>query len=401
MHVHARPLPPLQPRLERALRRGALRWLGRRAPSLFPVPRRPRVSRPGILRGDYPRRRHRRRPRGRAPRADRRLAAPGASAVPSANVHLTTLAEALTIRERVFVKPTDEKCFPARVYGDGTPIAPDPGLPPDLPVLVSEPVVFEVEYRFFVLEREVAALSPYIRGGEVARSEAGEWEADARENRGCDHGDPRDPRRCRGRTAACGGRRRGADGGARLGRGRGQPGLGLGALRLRPGERPARTAPDDRGAQHDLGSGRALGTSRRLSPGQRGSHAQRRGSHVEQRGSNAQPLVSHAEQPISPAHPPVSKPILPCRMPIRSSRLPRSAARTPISRARRRSTACEEASHADGAESPTGEAGRSRAKPVARVRRSFARRRRRSPAGKDGRSQGKTVVRRQRSFALR
>jgi hypothetical protein len=97
------------------------------------------------------------------------------------DVRLATLGEALAIRERVFVKPTDEKCFPARVYKDGPSIAPDPVLPRDLPVLVSEPVVFEVEFRSFVLDRQVAALSPYIRGGEVARSAAGEWEATAAE----------------------------------------------------------------------------------------------------------------------------------------------------------------------------------------------------------------------------
>jgi hypothetical protein len=57
----------------------------------------------------------------------------------------------------------------------------DPVLPPDLPVLVSEPVVFEIEVRCFVVEREVAALSPYIRGGELARNAAGEWEADQAE----------------------------------------------------------------------------------------------------------------------------------------------------------------------------------------------------------------------------
>jgi hypothetical protein len=97
------------------------------------------------------------------------------------DVRLTTLAEALTLRERAFVKPTDEKCFPARVYANGTSIHPNPVLPPDLPVLVSEPVVFEVEFRFFVLEREVAALSPYIRSGEIARDASGDWEADPTE----------------------------------------------------------------------------------------------------------------------------------------------------------------------------------------------------------------------------
>lgn len=97
------------------------------------------------------------------------------------DVRLTTLADAGKLAERAFVKPTDEKCFPARVYDGGAAIAPDPGLPPDLPVLVSEPVVFEIEYRCFVAERRVLALSPYIRGGEIARNAEGEWEADAGE----------------------------------------------------------------------------------------------------------------------------------------------------------------------------------------------------------------------------
>jgi hypothetical protein len=96
-------------------------------------------------------------------------------------VRLTTLGEALEIVERVFLKPTDEKWFPARVYARGADLDPDPALSRALPVLVSEPVVFEVEYRAFVVERRVAALSPYIRGGEIARGPDGGWEADADE----------------------------------------------------------------------------------------------------------------------------------------------------------------------------------------------------------------------------
>jgi hypothetical protein len=38
-----------------------------------------------------------------------------------------------------------------------------PELAFDLPVLVAEPVVFEVEFRLFVKEREIAACSVYIR----------------------------------------------------------------------------------------------------------------------------------------------------------------------------------------------------------------------------------------------
>lgn len=96
-------------------------------------------------------------------------------------IRLTTLAEACALGDRAFIKPTDEKVFPARVYASGAKVNPDPVLSGDLPVLVSEPVVFEVEYRAFVIERGLGALSPYIRGGDIARSASGEWEADRAE----------------------------------------------------------------------------------------------------------------------------------------------------------------------------------------------------------------------------
>ncbi len=99
-------------------------------------------------------------------------------------VRLVTLGEARALGGRVFIKPTDEKCFPARVYEGGAALEADPVLPLDLPVLVSEPVEFIVEFRFFVVDREVAALSPYIRGGEIARSAEGEWEAEREEIEG-------------------------------------------------------------------------------------------------------------------------------------------------------------------------------------------------------------------------
>ncbi|APR75336.1 Hypothetical protein A7982_00682 [Minicystis rosea] len=97
------------------------------------------------------------------------------------DVRLSTLGEACARRDRMFVKPTDEKCFPAKVYENGSAIQPDPILPHDLPVLVSEPVVFEIEYRGFIVDRRLATLSPYIRGGAIARTEDGDWEADPTE----------------------------------------------------------------------------------------------------------------------------------------------------------------------------------------------------------------------------
>jgi hypothetical protein len=67
------------------------------------------------------------------------------------------------------------------VYENGAAIDPDPQLDQDLPVLVSEPVQFEVEFRFFIAERRIAAFSPYIRNGSIARDDNGDWKASENE----------------------------------------------------------------------------------------------------------------------------------------------------------------------------------------------------------------------------
>jgi len=90
-------------------------------------------------------------------------------------IRLATLAEARALTERAFVKPVDEKIFPARVYASGSEVEPAGDFPGTAAVLISEPVVFEVKVRAFVVERTIAALSAYVRGGEVARDAAGEW----------------------------------------------------------------------------------------------------------------------------------------------------------------------------------------------------------------------------------
>lgn len=72
----------------------------------------------------------------------------------------TTLAAARGSAEPQFVKPVKDKPFPAGVYDRGTDIlaADADG---DMLVLTSEPVVWEIEYRLFVLDREIVAVSPY------------------------------------------------------------------------------------------------------------------------------------------------------------------------------------------------------------------------------------------------
>jgi hypothetical protein len=96
------------------------------------------------------------------------------------DVRLSTLGEACSLAAPAFVKAPDEKWLPARVYSRGVAIEADPGLSRDMPVLVAEPVVFEVEFRLFVMDRAVCTASVYVRGGEIA-SVDGEWPADPRE----------------------------------------------------------------------------------------------------------------------------------------------------------------------------------------------------------------------------
>jgi len=88
-------------------------------------------------------------------------------------VSLSTLGSARRLRTPAFVKPVDEKFFPARVYPAGADV--DAVFGDDLPVLVAEPVRFGLEVRAFVLERRVAALSAYIREGEIAKTADGSW----------------------------------------------------------------------------------------------------------------------------------------------------------------------------------------------------------------------------------
>ncbi len=91
-------------------------------------------------------------------------------------VDFTTLGEARERPGPAFMKPADDKCFPARVYSSGAELPWDSSvLPDDTPVLISEPVQWTVEYRCFVLDRKVETYSPYAREGGTAEVSDGSW----------------------------------------------------------------------------------------------------------------------------------------------------------------------------------------------------------------------------------
>jgi hypothetical protein len=97
------------------------------------------------------------------------------------DIRLTMLGEVRGGREPAFVKPADDKCFVARVYPSGAELPARNVLPDVTPVLISDPVGWELEFRCFVLEREVTTLSPYWRNGMLAQAEDGSWPADRNE----------------------------------------------------------------------------------------------------------------------------------------------------------------------------------------------------------------------------
>jgi len=93
------------------------------------------------------------------------------------SIQLTTLAKARNVSTQCFIKPAGEKSFDASVYLNGGDLPAPNLLPDDLPVLVQEVVVWEVEFRCFVLGRKVVTLSPYWRDGRSARADDGSWPA--------------------------------------------------------------------------------------------------------------------------------------------------------------------------------------------------------------------------------
>src|SRR5579884_3418921 len=90
-------------------------------------------------------------------------------------VEFTNLAKARKQSGKAFMKPADDKCFPADVYESGAELPAEGVLEPSVPVLISEPVSWEVEFRCFALEKKVATCSVYSRQGKTAQANDGSW----------------------------------------------------------------------------------------------------------------------------------------------------------------------------------------------------------------------------------
>jgi hypothetical protein len=81
-------------------------------------------------------------------------------------ISLSTMAQAQLLESPAFIKPPNDKSFPARVY-TGAELPRDYSA--DMSVLISEVVHWELEFRCFVLDRKLSTYSIYARHGELQR----------------------------------------------------------------------------------------------------------------------------------------------------------------------------------------------------------------------------------------
>jgi hypothetical protein len=92
-------------------------------------------------------------------------------------IRLTTMAEAWQLRVPTFVKPPNDKSFPARVYREGGHLPGPDAVDADTPVLLSDPVRFTAEFRLHVLDGRIVAASQYAIDGDLAVAPAADHPA--------------------------------------------------------------------------------------------------------------------------------------------------------------------------------------------------------------------------------
>jgi hypothetical protein len=82
-------------------------------------------------------------------------------------IRLATMEEAWQLRVPAFMKPPNDKSFPARLYRDGTQLPGPDAVDAAEPVLISDPVCFTAEFRLHVLDGAVLTASQYATDGDL------------------------------------------------------------------------------------------------------------------------------------------------------------------------------------------------------------------------------------------
>ncbi|MFD4137403.1 MULTISPECIES: ATP-grasp domain-containing protein [unclassified Streptomyces] len=82
-------------------------------------------------------------------------------------IQFTAITHARALRRPAFIKPPNDKSFPARVYADGSGLPGPDAVDDDVRVLVSDIVSFTAEYRLFLLDGVVVTGSRYAVHGNL------------------------------------------------------------------------------------------------------------------------------------------------------------------------------------------------------------------------------------------
>lgn len=75
-------------------------------------------------------------------------------------IRFSTMQEARQAHRPQFVKPPNDKSFPALVYATGMDLPSE--IPEDAEVLIIEPVKWTIEFRAFIRHRQLVSMSPYL-----------------------------------------------------------------------------------------------------------------------------------------------------------------------------------------------------------------------------------------------
>jgi len=95
-------------------------------------------------------------------------------------IRMLTMAEAWALRSPAFLKPPNDKSFPARVYLRGDLLPGPDAVDADTPVLASDPVRFTIEFRLYVLDGEVVTGAQYAVDGDLDIEPLAGHEAESR-----------------------------------------------------------------------------------------------------------------------------------------------------------------------------------------------------------------------------
>lgn len=90
-------------------------------------------------------------------------------------ITLTTLGAAKHLTETAFIKPANDKAFPAKPYAPGALATHAQAFDDAMPVLISELVDFRSEYRLFISDRAIVTSSLYFKDDALVQRTDGSW----------------------------------------------------------------------------------------------------------------------------------------------------------------------------------------------------------------------------------